>query len=187
MSRWTSLEREVSFDISLSHQLVAASLDNAFVLSCVSYYVYDAETHFRAVRYAVKSLESAGSRPGRSRSPQAGEARPPRGCMDTKPRSHLQTRDGDQTVKMGTMKVLRRRAHGALGTGGSACSLDTQVHPESAPWGIIIGKNISQYLRFKLNVHPSSPSLLCSLSIPLSFFFFLFLFLFVSFQTWQPY
>lgn len=32
ISCWTSLEREFSFDISLSRQLVAASLDNVFVL-----------------------------------------------------------------------------------------------------------------------------------------------------------
>lgn len=37
---------------------------------------------------------------------------------------------GDQTGKMGTLTVLRQWAHGALGTGDSARSLDTQVRPE---------------------------------------------------------
>lgn len=57
---WKYLEKEFSFDVVLSLQLVAALLDNALVLSCASYYVYDEETQFRAVRYTLKSLEWLG-------------------------------------------------------------------------------------------------------------------------------
>ena len=37
---------------------MAALLDNVLVLYCASYYVYDVETQFRAVRYIMKSLDS---------------------------------------------------------------------------------------------------------------------------------
>lgn len=59
ISCWKDSEKEFSFDILLSLQLVAALLDNVFVPQCVSYYVYDIEIQFRAVHYVRKSLVSS--------------------------------------------------------------------------------------------------------------------------------
>lgn len=94
MSCWTCSEEEFSFDILLSRQLVAALLDNVFVLSCVSYYVYGAERQFRAARSVAKSLERGWEGvPAVPRSAKVDEATSSIGPSNAKP--WLSLRPGD--------------------------------------------------------------------------------------------
>lgn len=84
-SCWKYSGKEFSFDILLSRQLVAALLDNVFVLSCVSYYVYDVERQLRAARSITKSLESDWEGiPAVPQSAKAYKATSSTGCVNAK-------------------------------------------------------------------------------------------------------